>query len=71
MAAALIGLAWFYPSHDYLYIPNTASPVAAKVKVEGEKPPAHSKGAIYSVDVSVRQATWAERLLPFVRPDGE
>jgi PDZ domain-containing protein len=70
VAAALIGLAWIYPSRDYLYVPNTASPVATKVKVEGERPSAHSKGAIYYVDVSVRQATWAERLLPFLRPNG-
>jgi PDZ domain-containing protein len=70
VAAALIGLAWIYPSRDYLYVPNTASPVAARVKIEGEKPPAQSKGAIYYVDVSVRQASWAERLLPFLRPDG-
>ena len=70
MAALIIGLAWFYPSRDYLYVPNTASPVAAKVKVEGEKPAAQGKGAIYFVDVSVRQATWAERLVPFLRPDG-
>jgi PDZ domain-containing protein len=69
-AAALIGLAWIYPSRDYLYIPNTASPVAAKVKVEGEKPPARSPGGIYYVDVAERRATWAERLLPFLRPDG-
>jgi PDZ domain-containing protein len=70
VAAVLIGLAWMVPSHDYLYVPNTAAPVAAKVKVEGEKPRPGDTGAIYFVDVSVRQATWAERLLPFVRPDG-
>ena len=70
MAAVLVGLAWFYPSRDYLYVPNTAIPVAAKVKVEGEKPAAQGKGAIYYVDVSVRQATWAERLVPYFRPDG-
>jgi len=70
VAAVLVGLAWFYPSGDYLYVPNTAIPVAAKVKVEGEKPAAQGKGAIYYVDVSVRQATWAERLVPFLRPDG-
>jgi PDZ domain-containing protein len=70
VSAALIGLAWFFPSRDYLYVPNTASPVAAKVKVEGEKPPQRSAGAIYYVDVEVRPATWAERLLPFLRPDG-
>jgi PDZ domain-containing protein len=70
VAAAVVGLAWFYPSRDYLYVPNTASPVAAKVKIEGKQPPAGSAGGIYYVDVSERRATWAERLLPFLRPDG-
>jgi Lon-like protease len=70
VAAALVGLAWFYPSPDYLFVPNTASPVASRVKVEGERPRTSDKGAIYYVDVSIRQATWAERFLPFVRPDG-
>ena len=70
MAAALFGIAWFAPSHDYLYVPNTATPVASKVTVEGEKPHLPGPGAIYYVDVSIRRATWAERVLPFVRPDG-
>ena len=70
VVAAALSLAWFAPSRDYLYVPNRAHPVAAKVKVEGEKPAAPGAGAIYYVDVSVRRATWAERLLPFVRPDG-
>jgi len=69
-AAILVGLAWFFPSRDYLYVPNAATPVAAKVKVEGEKPPRQGNGAIYYVDVSVRRATWAERLLPPLRPNG-
>lgn len=68
--AALIGLAWAYPSSDFLFVPNTARPLAARVKVEGEKPTSEGRGGIYYVDVSVRQASWAERLLPFLRPDG-
>ena len=70
MAAAIVGLAWVVPSSHYLYVPNRATPVAAKVKVEGEKPAGSGPGAIYYVDVSVRRATWPERLLPFLRPDG-
>ena len=70
VAAVAAALAWFAPASDYLYVPNAAHPVAAKVKVQGEKLPAPGAGAIYYVDVSVRRATWAERLLPFVRPDG-
>ena len=69
VAAVTVALAWLVPSRDYLYVPNTATPVAAKVNVEGEKP-STGAGAIYYVDVSVRRATWAERLLPFLRPDG-
>ena len=68
--AALIFLSWIVPSRDYLYVPNAASPVAPKVEVEGEKPPRSGDGTIYYVDVSVERATWAERLLPFLRPDG-
>jgi PDZ domain-containing protein len=70
VAATVAGLAWFAPANDYLYAPNRAHPVAAKVKVQGEKPAAPGSGAIYYVDVSVRRATWAEQLLPFLRPDG-
>jgi len=71
VGVVVLGLARLVPTHDYLYVPNSAHPVAAKVKVEGEKPPAAGdKGAIYYVDVTVRRATWMERLLPFTRPDG-
>jgi PDZ domain-containing protein len=70
VAAVIVGLGWLFPSDDYLYVPNTASPVAAKVKVEGERNASQSDGAIYYVDVSVRRATWIERWLPFARPDG-
>jgi Lon-like protease len=60
---------WLVPSRDYLYVPNEAQPVAGLVKVQGEKPE-DTKGAIYFVDVNVRQATWAERVFAFMRPDG-
>ena len=70
MVAALLGIAWFAPSHDYLYVPNTATPVAAKVRVQGEKPHPPGPGALYFVDVSIRRATWAERALSFLRPEG-
>ena len=63
MAAVLIGIAWFGPSRDYLYVPNKATPVASKVTVEGEKVHAPGPGALYYVDVSIRRATWAERAL--------
>jgi PDZ domain-containing protein len=69
-AAALAAFAWFAPSRDYLYLPNAATPVADKVTVEGEKPDPPGDGGIYYVDVTIRRATWAERALPFLRPDG-
>ena len=56
--------------HDYLYVPNKATPVGDKVKVEGERSGGEDGGAIYYVDVNVRSATWIESLLPFTRPDG-
>ena len=68
-AATIIALAWFAPARDYLYVPNRATPVADKVDVPGEKPDIGT-GGIYYVDVTIRKATWAERLLPFLRPDG-
>lgn len=68
--ATLVWFAWIFPSRDYLYVPNIASPLAARVEVEGEKPAARSQGGIYYVDVAERRATWAERLLPFLWPDG-
>jgi PDZ domain-containing protein len=70
VAAALLAFTWFAPSHDYLYVPNTASPVAPRVTIAGKKAPTRGFGAIYFVDVSVQRATWAERLLAFLRPDG-
>ena len=70
MAAVLIGIGWFGPSRDYLYVPNKATPVASKVTVEGEKVHAPGPGSLYFVDVSIRRATWAEKLFAFMRPDG-
>ena len=48
VAAAVIGIAWFGPSRDYLYVPNKATPVASKVTVEGEKVRAPGPGALRS-----------------------
>lgn len=68
--AALAALfLWLFPSRDYLYVPNAAKPVAGHVTVPGERPRSRP-GGIYYVDVTVRRATWAERLLSFLRPTG-
>jgi PDZ domain-containing protein len=64
----LVLAAWLVPSGYYLYVPNEAEPLAPKVKVEGERDT--GPGGIYYVDIVVRRATWPERLLSFVRPDG-
>ena len=56
-------------SGDYLFIPDTAEPVAGTVTVPGGHAPANG-GGIYFVDVSLRRARWLERLLPFLQPDG-
>jgi Lon-like protease len=63
---ALLG--WLLPSGYYLYVPNKAEPLAPKVKVEGEHDT--GPGGIYYVDLVVRRATWPERLVAFLRPDG-
>jgi len=72
--AAIIGalalvFIWLVPSSNYLFVPNKAKPVADRVTVPGEKPH-QGRGGIYYVDVTVRRATWSERLLPFLRPEG-
>ena len=46
-------------SGDYLFIPDTAEPVAGKVTVQGGHEPANG-GGIYFVDVSLRRARWLE-----------
>ncbi len=66
-AALAVAFAWLFPSQDYLYVPNTAKPVADRVDVAGEKPDS-GPGAIYYVDVTVRRATWAERLVAVPAP---
>lgn len=68
-AVLALAFAWLYPSPDYLYVPNAAKPLAGHVEVAGERPRS-GPGAIYYVDVTVRRATWVERHLPFLRPDG-
>ena len=60
---------WAFPSSDFLFLPNTARPLAGLVQVEGSHPP-DTPGAVYYLDVTERKASWLERLLPFARPDG-
>jgi Lon-like protease len=60
---------WRFPSSDFLFLPNTAQPLTGLVSVEGSHPNS-TPGGIYYLDVTERQASWLERLLPFTRPDG-
>ena len=69
LLAAVVFLAATLPASDYLFVPNSAHPVAAKVEVEGKTDPG-GPGGIYYVDVTVRKVRWLERILPFLRPDG-
>ncbi|HWJ32575.1 MAG TPA: S16 family serine protease, partial [Gaiellaceae bacterium] len=48
------------PSHDYIFLPDRAHPVAPLVTVEGGHDP--TRGGVYFVDVVVRKATVIERL---------
>jgi Lon-like protease len=69
LLAVFVFVATNFSSGDYLYVPDGARPVASQVTVAGGKEPANG-GAIYYVDVSVRKASWLERLVPFLRPNG-
>ena len=69
--ALLIAIGLFaaaVPSGDYLYVPNTARPVADKVEVENET--ADAAGGVYYVDVTLKKARWLDRIVPFLRPEG-
>jgi PDZ domain-containing protein len=50
------------PSSDYVFLPDRAHPVAPLVHVEGGRQQAHSRGALYFVDVFIRKATLFEQL---------
>src|SRR5438874_4713097 len=52
---------WAIPSHDYIFLPDRAHPVAPLVKVAGGHEPRNG-GGIYFVDVIVRKASLLERL---------
>ena len=67
--AVVLAAAWLVPTSAFLFLPNAAQPLDGKVTVEGGKEP-DQKGGVYWVDVTVRRATWLERLAPFLRPDG-
>jgi PDZ domain-containing protein len=69
LAAVWLAFIWLVPSGFFLYTPNGARPLADRVQVEGERETT-GPGAILYVDLTVREASWFERLLPFLRPEG-
>lgn len=66
--ALVVGM--LVPSGDYFFVPNEARNVAGAVRIEDRPDRSDDRGGIYVVDVSVREASWLERLLPFLRPEG-
>ena len=69
LLAAVLFMAYTAPAGDYLFLPNTARPIASKVDVQGGDEPRNG-GGIYYVEVTLRKVRWLERLAPFLRPDG-
>ena len=73
LVAGLLGLVtafllWWLPADDFLFVPDTAKPLADKVEVEGGR--ADVDGGVYYVDLYVRRIRRLEQLLPFTRPEG-
>jgi len=62
LAAAIL---WIVPSNDYLFLPDTARPVAPLVQVQGGKDPS-GPGGVYYDAVIVRRAKLFEQLFHFV-----
>jgi PDZ domain-containing protein len=52
---------WVIPSHEYIFLPDRAHPVAPLVTIRGGHDP-DGRGGIYFVDVVVRKATLLEEL---------
>ena len=55
----------FYPSDDYIFLPDPARPVEPLVQVQGEKD-RPGPGGIYMVDVVIRKASLLEKYFPGV-----
>ena len=72
LAGTLVGLVvaaaivlYLVPSNDYLFLPDTAHPVAPLVQVTGGKDPS-GPGGVYFVDVFERRASMFESLFPWI-----
>jgi Lon-like protease len=56
---------WLVPSGDYVFLPDTAEPVAPLVSVQGGKDP-KGPGGIYYDAVVIRRARLFERVFPWI-----
>ena len=63
MLAVAAAVFAFYPSDDYIFLPDRARPVEPLVQVEGEHDRPGS-GGIYMVDIIVRKASLLEKYFP-------
>lgn len=64
IAAAILFLS---PSSEYIFLPDSAHPVAPLVTVPKSEQHAQGAGGVYFVDVIVRKASLLERLIPGFR----
>src|SRR5918996_485494 len=61
--AVVLGVLWFVPSNEYIFLPDPPRAVDPLVQVPGEKQ-VEEKGGIYMVDIFVRKASLLERIFP-------
>jgi PDZ domain-containing protein len=60
-----LAVLWITPSDDYIFLPDTAQPLAPKVFVQGERPDRNG-GGIYFVEVHIRKASILESHFPSI-----
>jgi Lon-like protease len=64
----VLGFLWLFSSSSFLISPDAAKPLEPRVQVQGERD--DGRGGFSSVDVLVRRASWLERLVSPLRPEG-
>jgi PDZ domain-containing protein len=63
LVLVVLAILWITPSDDYIFLPDTAQPLAPKVFVPGERPDRNG-GGIYFVEIHVRKASILESHFP-------
>jgi len=61
--ALVVGVLWFVPSNEYIFLPDPPRAVDPLVQVPGEMNE-EEQGGIYMVDIFVRKASLLERFFP-------